>query len=121
MSVEEKDTAKDSLNEIDGAMYKVAQARAGFGAIQSRLEIAGNNLDIQRENVLAARSRIADADVAEEVSKLVQGQVLQEFGVAVLAQANQNPSKAVRLFVRKSEWPPFAVPKVGPSLNFRHL
>lgn len=97
MSVVDQGDARSALNEIDGAMMKVANARAGFGAIMSRLEIAGNNLDLQRENVLSARSRIADADVAFEVSEMVQGQVMQELGVAVLAQANQNPMRALKL------------------------
>ena len=97
LRVNDKSDARDSLKDIDIGLGKIAQARAGFGAMQSRLEIAGNNLDLQRENILAARSRIADTDVALEVSNLVQGQVLQEFGTMVLAQANQNPARALKL------------------------
>lgn len=97
ISVESKDSAKDSLNSIDEAMLKIAKARAGFGAMQSRFQIASNNLDIQHENIMAARSRIADADVAEESANLMQAQVLQGFGTAVLAQANQDPQRALRL------------------------
>lgn len=97
ISVSDQDDARDSLENVDAALLNIAKARAGFGAIQSRLEIAGNNLDLQHENVLAARSRIADADVAFETAELIQGQVLRDFGVAVLAQANQNPTSALRL------------------------
>jgi flagellin len=97
MSVTDRDDARSSLETIDQALTNIARARAGFGAVQSRFEIVGNNLDIQRENVMAARSRIADTDVALEVSNLTQAQVMQDFGVAVLAQANQNPTRAVRL------------------------
>lgn len=97
LNVEDQDDARDSLEDIDEAMLKIARARAGFGAMQSRLEIAGAHLDLQRENVLAARSQIADADIAFETSELVQGQILQSFGVSVLAQANQSASRALRL------------------------
>ena len=97
MAVDTQDDARDTLEDIDGALGKLAGVRAGFGAIQSRLEIASNNLDLQFENVSSARSRIADADVAYEVSEMVQGQVLREFGIAVLAQANQDPQKALKL------------------------
>jgi len=97
LSVADQDDAKSVLEDIDAAVHTIAKARAGFGASQSRLEIAGNNIDIQRDNVIAARSRIADADVAHEVSEMVQGQILQQLGVAVLAQANQSGQAALKL------------------------
>ncbi len=97
LSVSSKSDANDSLESIDESMIKLAQARSGFGAIQSRLEIAGNNLDLQRENVLAARSRIADTDIAESVSEMTRGRILQEFGTSVLAQANSSPMAALKL------------------------
>lgn len=95
----DKSGAKSSINAIDQAMLKVAQARASFGAMQSRFEIASNNLSIQEENIRAAHSRIADADIAEETANFTQAQVQQEFGTAVLAQANQAPSKALKLLM----------------------
>jgi flagellin len=97
LGVSDKSDARSSLGDLDESLMKLAEARAGFGAIQGRLEIAGNNLDVQRENVASARSRIADVDVAEESSNLAKSQVLQELGVAVLAQANQNPARALKL------------------------
>lgn len=97
MSVADQDEAQGVLKDLDDSLLQLARARAGFGAIQGRLEIAGNNLDVQRENVSSAYSRIADADVAAEVSELAKQRVLQDFGVAVLAQANQNPDLARRL------------------------
>jgi flagellin len=99
LDVADKGNAKSSITSIDNAMEKVAQARASFGAMQSRFSIASNNLAIQEENVQAARSRIADADVANETANLAQAQVLQEFGTAVLAQANQSPARALKLLV----------------------
>lgn len=97
LSVDYKSYARSSLQYIDRALVQIAKTRSGFGAMQSRLEIAANNLDLQHENIVGARSRIADADVALEVSNMVQAKVLQEFGTAVLAQANQNPARALKL------------------------
>lgn len=97
LGILDRDDARENLSSLDAAVSKVAEARAKFGAIQSRLEIAGTNLDQQRENVMAARSRISDADVAYETSEMVAGRVAQEIGVAVLAQANQTPNLALKL------------------------
>jgi len=99
LSVGDQDDAQDVLQDLDESLMKLAGARAGFGAIQGRLEIAGNNLETQRQNVTEARSRIADVDVAEESSKLARNQVLQELGVSVLAQANQSPFRALKLLL----------------------
>lgn len=97
LTITDKDDARDNLKTIDEALKKIAEARAGFGAMQSRLQITSNNLDLQHENVLAARSRIADADVAQESAELMSAQVAQEFGISVLAQANQFPQRALKL------------------------
>ena len=97
LSVSDKSDARSSLESIDEAMLAVAKARSGFGAIQSRLQYASDNADIQRENVLEAHSRISDADVGQEVANLTQAQVKQSFGVSVLAQANQSPQRALKL------------------------
>ena len=97
MSVSDRDDASSNLSGLDGALAKVSKARASFGAAQTRFEYAAGSIDVQRENTEAARSRIADADVAFESSELAQGRVLQDFGTAVLAQANQSSERALRL------------------------
>lgn len=99
LGVADQDDAQEVLKDLDDSLMTLADARAGFGAIQGRLEIAGNNLETQRQNVTEARSRIADVDVAEESSKLARNQVLQELGVSVLAQANQSPFRALKLLL----------------------
>lgn len=96
-SVDSKSSAQSFLKDVDESLTKLAKTRAGFGAIQGRLEIAGNNLDVQNENVIEARSRIADVDVAEESSNLARTQVLSDIGVAVLSQANLQPARALKL------------------------
>lgn len=97
LSVKDKDASSRVLRTIDKALQSIAKARAGFGAIQSRLEIASTNLDIQHENIMAARSRITDADVAHEAAELAQGQIQLNFASSVLAQANQIPQHALKL------------------------
>lgn len=97
LSIADKDDARDLLDKVDEAMGTVGEMRANFGAIQNRLESATNNLDTQYENLSAAKSRIADADVAYEASELSSAQVLQNAAVSVLAQANTFPAVALKL------------------------
>ena len=97
LSLEDKDSARELLNTVDESMQKVGAMRANFGAIQNRLEITTNNLDTQIENLSAAKSRIADTDIAKESSELASAQVLQQAAVSVLAQANQFPQIALKL------------------------
>ena len=87
----------DSLEDIDEAVTEIASARSKLGAVQSRLIFAEDNLAVQKQNLEEARSIIADVDVAEETSKLARASVLQEAGLAVLAQANSYPKKLVQL------------------------
>lgn len=97
LSLEDKESARDLLNTVDLSMQTVGAMRANFGAIQNRLEITTNNLDTQIENLSAAKSRIADTDIAKESSELASAQVLQNAAVSVLAQANQFPAVALKL------------------------
>jgi len=97
MEISDKSGANDALESIDEALQTISGIRANFGAIQSRLATASSNTAIQIENVSAAKSRLSDADVAEEASKLAQSQVLQDAGVAVLAQSSVLPMRASKL------------------------
>ncbi|MES2963537.1 MAG: flagellin [Bdellovibrionota bacterium] len=97
LSVEDQDGARSLLTELDDALMKVAGARASFGAMQSRLNIASTNLDVQHENVVSARSRIADADIAYESAELASAQIQQQLGISVLAQANAAPASVMKL------------------------
>ena len=89
--------AQAALSVIDGAMNKVNGFRATFGAVQNRFESALRNLDTYSENILAGQSRIRDADFAYETAQSAKNQILQQSGVAVLAQANQLNQAALRL------------------------
>jgi len=91
------DGAREALDVLDNALNMVNGSRADLGAQQNKLQSTINNLAIQKENYSAANSRIRDTDVALESSKLISGSILQQAGVAVLAQANTAPQAALRL------------------------
>ncbi|MAV91077.1 MAG: flagellin FliC [Bdellovibrionaceae bacterium] len=97
LSVADDGDAEDALASIDEGISGLGKARADFGAIQSRLQHAIDHLAVQGDNLDMARSYIADADIGEQVSKLANAQIRQDAGVAVLAQANNNPKAALRL------------------------
>ena len=96
-SVGTKDDARNVLESIDPAISKIASLRANFGAIQSRMQTTINNISVYRENLSAAKSRIRDADIAEESANLAKSSILQQAGVATLAQANTSTALALKL------------------------
>jgi flagellin len=97
LSYTDIDAARSALDSIDSAMGSVFGARARLGAMQNKLQATVNNIQIGKENLSAAHSRIADADIAAETSELVRGNILQQAGVAVLSQANQASTAALKL------------------------
>lgn len=93
-SVGDKLSAQNSLEQIDSALTSVTSIRAEFGALQNRLASVITNIQISRENLSSANSRIRDADIAEETAELTKNNILMQAGVSVLAQAN-NATKSV--------------------------
>jgi flagellin len=91
------DDAKNAIQTLDQAIEDVSSERAEIGALQNRLETTISVDDISSENLQAARSRIRDADVAQESVKQTRGNILVQAGTSVLAQANQNPQSALQL------------------------
>ncbi|MBI2712292.1 MAG: flagellin FliC [Bdellovibrio sp.] len=91
------DSAREALDQVDESMGKLFSIRAQLGAMQNKLHATVRNLSTGTENLQLARSRIADTDIANEVSQLVKENILQEAGVAVLAQANMSPQLALKL------------------------
>lgn len=96
-SVLDKVSAQNSLASVDGAINYVNQLRAGFGALQNRLNSTVEGLQTSLENLSASNSRIRDADIAEESTELAKQNILLQAGTSVLAQANQQPSLALQL------------------------
>ncbi|MGZ3688069.1 MAG: flagellin N-terminal helical domain-containing protein [Bdellovibrionota bacterium] len=96
-SVATKQGSQLSLAVIDDALIRVNSIRADLGAMQNRLQSTINNLAITDENLSAANSRIRDADMAEEVSEMTKNNILMQSGIAVLGQANNTNSSALKL------------------------
>ena len=89
--------AEDAMTSISDAIVTLGSRRASLGSSQNRLDSAYSSLQDLETNYAAAYSRIMDADIARETANLTRQQILLQAGVAVLAQANQMPSIALRL------------------------
>ncbi|MEQ7871097.1 FliC/FljB family flagellin [Chromohalobacter salexigens] len=87
----------DPLSALDDALSQVDSQRSELGALQNRFDSAITNLSTTETNLTSARSRIEDADYADEVSDMTRNQILQQAGTSVLAQANQLPQNALSL------------------------
>lgn len=89
--------ARAAMDALDSAIDQVTTARAGFGAVQNRFDTVISNLQVAAENQAASRGRIMDADFATETANLSRGQILQQAGTAMIAQANQLPQGVLSL------------------------
>ena len=89
--------ARYALALIDSAIEAVSSQRAVSGALQNRMELSVQGLQIAAENQSAAYSRVVDADYAAESSNLAKNQILQQVSTAMLAQANAMPQVALSL------------------------
>jgi flagellin len=97
LNLEDSDSAQDALGVLDGAMQIVERARSELGGFQIRLQSAGNQLAESIDDLSAATARIQDADIGREASNLAAARIREQAGIAVLAQANQLPSLALKL------------------------
>ncbi len=97
MSVATKEASQGNLEKIDTAIRMVSDNRAGFGALQNRLQSTINNLMVYEENLASANSRIRDVDVASESAELTKRNILATAGTSMLAQANSNSMMALKL------------------------
>jgi flagellin len=94
---EAQSASRQALEAISNALTSINRSRGKLGALESRLEVSINNLQVARENFKSAESQIRDLDVASEAAELTRLNILQQAGAAVLAQANQQPQLALRL------------------------
>jgi flagellin len=106
--VEEEETAKTEVGEITGpaatglkeldeAIATVSGLAGEFGAVQDRIQYTQSNLEVYSQNLTAAVSALVDVNMATEMTNFTKDQVLQQAGVAILAQANQLPDAALHL------------------------
>jgi flagellin len=89
--------ANTTIGRVDAALTTVSGLRSTLGAIQNRFESTIASLSAVSENLEASRSRILDADFAAETAALTRAQILQQAGVAILAQANTAPQSVLAL------------------------
>jgi len=89
--------AQKAIGIIDDAIDQVSATRADLGAVNNRLDFTVSNLANISEKTSAARSRINDADFAQETANLSRSQVLQQAATAMLAQSNARPQQVLSL------------------------
>ncbi len=97
LTVSNRGSSNGAISVLDAAISDVDIMRGDLGAIQNRMESTIANLNNVTENLTAARSRILDADIAQETSAMTKSNILQQAGVSILAQANQTPQLALQL------------------------
>jgi flagellin len=90
LDVTTHDKAKEAMKNIKTALESVSTQRSDLGAIQNRLEHTIKNLDNVAENTQAAESAIRDTDMATEMVKYSNNNILAQAGQSMLAQANQS-------------------------------
>jgi flagellin len=92
-----KQGSDGASDAIKNALDSVVTSRTSVGAVQSRLQVAGENQKVMLENIDAATSAYLDVDISTEMTKLTSLQVLQQIGVAMASQANNNAKDFTRL------------------------
>ena len=97
LSVTTYGASQTAIALVDGALDTINTTRATLGAVQSRFESAVASQMTTAENLAASRSRILDADFAAETASLAKAQILQQSGIAMLAQANAVPQNVLAL------------------------
>jgi flagellin len=89
--------AQNLIANLDADISEITKQRSNFGAVQNRFEAVVSNLQNYNENLTAAKSRIMDTDFAAETANMTRGQILQQSGIAMLAQANALPNNVMKL------------------------
>ena len=97
LDVSDAGGAQMAVGVVDSAMRYIDSQRADLGAKQNRLSHTISNLSNIQENVSASNSRIRDTDFARETTAMTKGQILQQAGTSMLAQAKQMPQAALNL------------------------
>lgn len=92
-----RSNASLAVEKLNNALSQVQTSRARWGAIMNRLDYTLNNLQSVKTNTEASRSRILDTDYAKEAANLARTQVLQQAGMSMLSQSNQNSQNVMSL------------------------
>ena len=97
VAVETKEQARSSLRTLDRALNKLSKGRAEWGAIQTGMQAAVNNLGVYNENISGARGRIQDVDIAHETAENAKASIIRQTAIAVMGQANSQGTVALKL------------------------
>jgi len=97
VTLQTPEDANRTIGVVDAALKMINKQRADLGAYQNRLEHSVRGLDIGAENMQAAESRIRDTNMANQMVEYVKNQILNQAGVAMLAQANQRSASVLSL------------------------
>jgi flagellin len=97
IDLSDKLNAQTGLAKLDTSLKVLNSNRASLGALQNRLNSTISNTEVAIENLSAAKSRIKDADVANETAELARSSIMLQAGISVLAQANQSQAVALKL------------------------
>jgi flagellin len=97
LSIATPESANQSIGTVDAALKMVSKQRADLGAYQNRFEMAAQGVAIAAENMQAAESRIRDSNMASEMVNYTRGAILNQAGIAMLAQANMRTQSALQL------------------------
>jgi flagellin len=85
------------LTTITNLIDSVSTLASSFGAVQNRLSYTMDNLSTYSENLTAAQSTIQDVDMASEMTEFTKDQILEQSGISMLSQAEQNPQQVLKL------------------------
>ena len=97
LSISSPDEANMAIATVDEALLRVSRQQSLIGANQNRMEVAKQGIDIASENMLAANSRIEDADMAEKLVEFSKNSVLSQSSLAMIAQANSQNQNVLTL------------------------
>ena len=89
--------AEQMIGFIDNAIDEISRRVTKIGAAQNRVDSALSAIDVQSQNLTSSLSTLRDTDVADESSKYIQAQILQQASATLLSTANQTPSIALNL------------------------
>jgi len=97
VNVESIEAANKTIEVADEALFIVNKQRTDLGAMQNRLETAMNGIDLARENLSSAESRVRDSDMAQQMIEFVRNSILTQASVSMVAQANLRPQAILRV------------------------
>jgi flagellin len=97
IAIDNQSNAQAAMDKLDTALTEINKSMGKLGAYQNRLDMAYDNLSVQVENLSASESVIRDVDMASETVKFTKNQILQQSGMAMLAQANMAPQQVLQL------------------------